>query len=244
MTFAIIQPKMARCLYAWKLERNLTKGQSIQSPWIEAKVPGRVVLATCQRVEETDMAKGAPDAVLVPRLIHGNLHAFAEGEYTPRLPAGELALALEPEGSGQDGTIRFKLGFAAEEDLPSGHVLWVQIVLWIEAEAAAVLPERVEPLEARLPERSGALEALRPERVYIENPPKVLHRGWMYHLRLAGEPGGTLKTEEIEWTVQEGGGSIDRYGKYTAPDKPGMYEVFALHRPTGLEASAYMIVRE
>ena len=64
---------------------------------------------------------------------------------------------------------------------------------------------------------------------YIENPPAAIHCGWKYTLR-AHVPAGMKGT--VHWEIgEEGAGMIDQNGQYTAPSRPGAYEVIARFVP-------------
>lgn len=78
---------------------------------------------------------------------------------------------------------------------------------------------------------------------YIENAPVTLHAGWKYTLR-AHIPARFLNAgPTIRWeTTAEDAGQIDAFGCYTAPEKPGAYEVRAFLEGADEEASVYMIV--
>ena len=73
---------------------------------------------------------------------------------------------------------------------------------------------------------------------YIENPPAAIHCGWKYTLRVHDTAGtkGTVHWENGE----EGAGMIDQNGQYTAPAKPGAYEVIARLLPENTEAAGAM----
>lgn len=80
---------------------------------------------------------------------------------------------------------------------------------------------------------------------YIENAPATLHGGWKYTLRAHLPRGAEGKPVRWELTDGETAGTIDGYGCYTAPQKPGAYEVKAYLDREGLpalEASVYLIV--
>lgn len=80
---------------------------------------------------------------------------------------------------------------------------------------------------------------------YIENAPATLHGGWKYTLRAHLPRGSEGKPVRWELTDGEIAGTIDGYGCYTAPPKPGAYEVKAYLDREGLpalEASVYLIV--
>ena len=80
---------------------------------------------------------------------------------------------------------------------------------------------------------------------YIENAPATLHGGWKYTLRAHLPRGAEGKPVRWELTDGETAGTIDSYGCYTAPQKPGAYEVKAYLDCEGLpalEASVYLIV--
>ena len=82
---------------------------------------------------------------------------------------------------------------------------------------------------------------------YIENPPSAIHCNWKYTLR-AHIP--AVMNGKVKWEIgEEGAGTIDQNGQYTAPAKPGAYEVIARFLPAessegneSAEASVYLIV--
>ena len=116
------------------------------------------------------------------------------------------------------------------------------------APAAEPAAEKAAPAPAKTPESAPD------EDFYIENAPAAIHCGWKYTLR-AHIPAG--KTGTVRWEIsEENGGTIDRNGQYTAPDKPGAYEIRACFEPEAdpsgdtaggpggepMEASVYLIV--
>lgn len=84
---------------------------------------------------------------------------------------------------------------------------------------------------------------------YIRTIP-VIHPGWKYTIR-AHVPAEYADNDPLDepcvaWEIPGGdeNGTIDKYGCYTAPDKPGAYGVKATLKPTGATAHAYIMVRE
>lgn len=114
---------------------------------------------------------------------------------------------------------------------------------------AALADAAVQADTAVEPAKDFVTPALEEDAFYIENAPTTLHTGWKYTLR-AHIPAGMEGQVRWELTDGEEAGSIDVYGCYTAPGRPGAYEVKAyLGRPGGdavaeslAEASVYLIV--
>lgn len=54
-----------------------------------------------------------------------------------------------------------------------------------------------------------------------------------------------MQDKRLKWSVQEGGGIIDKYGLYTAPDKEGIYQItISSFAYSDLNEIAYVVVRE
>lgn len=240
-------------VYEWRIEKNLSRGRSLATPWLEQSLPGRVLFVSLSLLDEKGFDQGP---IAGSRVLFGDSRAFSEGEYMPLLPSVSLSAVWDASGQ-EKGLFRFKLGLVAGEELYAGDLLKVQVTFCMEmssqegAERPRIESPKASWLNLTPGTEQGAAdgdeatgEPARIDRFFIENPPKFLHGGWKYTLRCAAEPQRSLPMEEIEWSVQEGGGTIDTYGCYTAPEHPGMFEVFARHIPSGLSASAYMIVRE
>lgn len=116
-------------------------------------------------------------------------------------------------------------------------------------EETAVLDEAAEGHSAKDYVTPGlsedGQETVPEDSFYIENAPATLHGGWKYTLR-AHVPEGT--SGKVRWELTDGdeAGTIDSYGCYTAPAKPGAYEVKAYLDAEDTdevkEASVYLIV--
>lgn len=224
-------------------------GKTLVSDWVETGLHSGLHLVEAALMEEVE-----PDGSFgtAPRLIFGNSGAFDGGFGTLRLPRAKVSCALQTEGAKvkiavklkeRPGELTLKVVFFVVPSL-SAAASFAGSPAVIAAEPEKEPPEEEKP--ALEPEQKAApMTAEEPSKeegpFFIENPPQYLHVGWKYTLRTNVPP---EKTGRILWEVlSEGGGSIDGYGCYTAPERPGAYEVVATEEKSGRLASCFMIVK-
>ena len=150
------------------------------------------------------------------RLLFGDSRVFAQTPYIPGIPAVQIGVCANPA----NGT--FRLGVMLMENAVRCRL---RIRWWAE---------RIREPEAEKPASEE------PPAFYISNAPKALKVGQKYQLSCAGPDG----RGRVEWEIlTPNGGEITSYGMYTAPERPGIYQVAAKLAETGQTAAIYLMVR-
>ena len=152
------------------------------------------------------------------RILIGDLSVFQQSSYIPAVPEIKMGAFLDPE------TGRFQFGLQLINGMAPGAIR----IGW-SARKEELLNEKEQEIE-------------KAQSFYISNPPKHLKPGMKYTF-------SCRKSEElsgvITWkVVGEEGGTINKFGTYTAPEKQGVYEVQAALEGTEWTASVYVIIRE
>lgn len=235
-------------------------GRRIDTGWLKSGLKEKKPATFGAAVQPTN----ATMLVTAVKLADDKLYFGAAGlfdEVPASLDKAKIAAAVDEK----NGKIRFavKLKSAETEKVTLVYRI-VGPAAAIPAPAAALGQTPVSPAApaAQAAEAPAAPAADVPaaaeeedDSFYIENPPAAIHCGWKYTLR-AHVPAGMKGT--VHWEIgEEGAGMIDQNGQYTAPSKPGAYEVIARFVPEkqeeaektaaaigadAAEASVYLIV--
>ena len=153
------------------------------------------------------------------QLLFGSLNVFEESEYIPGMPPVDIgAILFQDRGT-------FKVGIRLGSSIPQKQIV---IYWWAETLEELSREEETEAEEA--------------EEFFIENAPKFLRRGMKYQFRCA-MPSGC--EGPVHWKVLgQGGGSIDRYGMYTAPDTQGVFQIEASLDDQEKKTAVYIMIKE
>jgi hypothetical protein len=166
----------------------------------------------------------------VGRLLFGDPDVFAQSSYVPGVPKVRIGAYADPI----DGT--FRLGVMLKERAVRCRLTirwWAEKVL-IEAPKEPAETKKEDTPASDTPEEAEEAD------FYINNAPKSLKVGQKYQLSCLLPS----KDSRVKWEVlSEGGGEITSYGMYTAPKKPGIYQIQATLEGTTRTAAMYLMVR-
>lgn len=211
------------------------QGRSVMTDWIDTGLGKGRAQVTLAQIDTEGFEKGP---IRSERLLTGNADIFDEADYVPACPKIRYAVAYETSSGRFRIAIRFKKAYGG------GTIRFY----WRASKE--VSPEETEKDKNQDSSKDcrqdkGSADTQQPAKdsrtdyFYIENPPRYLPTGRKYtfrcHLPQKAADG------QVVWTVT--GGSIDRYGCFTAPDQPGVFEVKAALEGTDLTASVYVMVR-
>ncbi len=152
------------------------------------------------------------------RLLFGDSEVFAQSSYVPGVPAVRLGAWVDP------GTGEFRLGVKL-----LSHAAQCRLVIRWWAEKKEV--DEAEQADE---------EIVVTDDFYIGNMPRIMKTGRKFQFSCV-KP---MEDDKVEWEVlSPGGGTIDRFGMYTAPDLPGIYQIQARLPERGMETSIYLMVK-
>ncbi len=177
-------------------------------------------------------------------ILYGDASVFAESEYLGMAVLAEVGILLNKEQNA------FRIGLRLLEDTDENEVK----VFWrafCKGKKNQMAERSVSPVFKETPEEEAEESAIpqeeepkeepqHSEEFYIESVPGQIFKGQKF-MFMCHRPEDL--EESVTWNVVgEDAGTINGYGMYTAPDRPGVFEVTA--QAGGLLASAYIVVKD